>query len=259
MLLQIDWTTLLFQVVNFVALVVILYYLLFRPLRAKLGERSRIIAETLQRARDQEAEAARLKAEWESRMHEIEKQAEEIIHAAQLEAQQKSAELLEEVRVRLDHLTEDMRVTLRRQRDEIVAQHYDEILDTILALSGNVVQSVTTRRTHDDLVTNFCANIYQMPQEEVEQYRRAMADRVPIAFVTTPVPLTAEQAKTLTDTLSSLINRRVELQVTVDPSLIAGIQVRLADKLLDNSIRQQLNRIREQVYQDLVSRMGAES
>lgn len=256
-MLDLDWATLLFQIVNFLVLLAILNRFLFQPLRAKLDERGQAVAETLQRARDQEAEAARLRAEWEERLHAFEQQKEEMIHAAQLEAAQKGEEMLAEARERLERLTAEMRADLERQRNEIVVRNYDGILDTIISLAGNVVQSVTTRRTHDDLVTNFAASIYQMPQSDVQEYRRLMAGRVPAAFVTTPVPLTPEQTQTLADTLSSLIDRRVELQVSVDPALIAGIQVRLADKLIDNSVRQQLLRIRDRVRSDLASRLGA--
>jgi len=187
-MLDLDWATVAFQVINFVALVALLGFFLFRPLRAKLNERGRIVSETIQRARDQEAEAAQLRAQWQERMRTIEQQAEEIILAAQREAQVKSADLLHEARVRLDRLTEEMRADLERYRNEIIVLHYDEILDTVIALAGHVVQSVTTRRTHDDLVTNFCASIYQLPQADVEEYRQIMAGRVPTAFVTTPVP-----------------------------------------------------------------------
>lgn len=256
-MLDLDWATLLFQIANFLVLLAILNRFLFRPLRAKLNERGRIVAETLQRARDQEAEAAQLRAEWEERLRAFEQQKEEMIQAAQREAAQKGEELLAEARERLERLTAEMRADLERQRNEIVVHNYDGILDTIISLAGNVVQSVTTRRTHDDLVTNFAASIYQMPQTDVQEYRRLMTGRVPTAFVTTPVPLTPEQTQTLADTLSSLIDRRVELQVSVDPALIAGIQVRLADKLIDNSVRQQLLRIRDRVRSDLVSRLGA--
>jgi len=85
-----------------------------------------------------------------------------------------------------------------------------------------------------------------------------MAGRMPTAFVTTPVALTAEQTRNLTDTVSSLADRRVELQVSVDPSLIAGIQVRLGDRLLDNSTRNQLQRVRTRVSQELIERLGLE-
>jgi len=254
-MLDLDLATVAFQVINFLVLVALLGFFLFRPLRTKINERGRIVSETIQRARDQEAEAAQLRAQWQERMRTIEQQAEEIILAAQREAQAKSADLLREARVRLDRLTEEMRADLERYRNEVVVLHYDEILDTVMVLAGHVVQSVTTRRTHDDLVTNFCASIYQLPQTDVEEYRQIMAGRVPIAFVSTPVALSPEQIRTLEDTLSSLVDQRVALQMTTDPSLVAGIQVRLGDKLIENSIRQQLVRIRGRVQRDLVARI----
>ena len=257
-MLELDWATLLFQIINFIVLVVGLGYFLFRPLRRKMNERGQAIADTLQRARDQEAQAQQLREEWEERMRTVEQQAEEILHRAHRTASQRAAELLEQTRVRIDRLTDVMCADLYRHRDEVVAQHYDEILDAIIDVAGSAVRSVTTRRTHDDLVTNFCASIYQMPQEEVNEFRRVMADRVPHAFVATPVALTPTQTQTLVDTLSSLIDRQVELQVDIVPELVAGIQVRLADRLMDNSVRHHLNRIRDRVRQDLVMRLGAE-
>ena len=258
-MLELDWATILFQIVNFVVLLALLNRFLFKPLRAKLNERRGVIAGSLQNARDQEAEAARLRAEWEERMRMVEQQREETLHAAELEAAKRRADLLEEARARLDQLTEEMRTDLRRERNEIIVRQYDEVLDTIVALAANVVQSVTTRRTHDDLVTNFCASIYQLPQTDVQEYRRLLMGRVPTASVTTPVALTPEQVNTVTDTLSSLIDRRLELQTSVDPELIAGIQVRLADKLMDNTVRHRLDLTRERVRADLMGRMGASS
>lgn len=257
-MLRFDWATLGFQVINFLILLAALTYFLFRPLRAKLNERGRLLAEMHQRAREQEAEAARLRAEWEEQMRLARQRAQEIIEAAEQEASQQIAALMEEARLRFDRLSEQMRADLERQRDEIVAQHYEEILDTVITMAGHIVQSVTTRRTHDDLVINFCASIYQLPQAEVAEYRRMMADRTPVAFVKTPVPLTPEQNKTLSDTLSSLIDRHVTLQVGTDPSLVAGLQVRLGDRLIDNSIRQQLLRARERVHRALIAQIEDE-
>jgi F-type H+-transporting ATPase subunit b len=256
-MLEFDWPTLLFQILNFVALLLILNHLVFKPLRAKLTERGRTLSDTLQAAQDQEAEAARMRRDWEIRRNQAEREAEEIIHAAELEAERRAAHIIEEARIRLDHISEEMRDDLVRQRDEILARHYDEVLNTVMALAGNVVQAVTTRRAHDDLVTNFCASIFQIPQPEIEVYRHMMAGRMASARVETPVALSDEQAKTLTDTLSSLIDQRVELQVTINPALIAGISVRLADRLIDNSVRQQLLGIRERVRADLMQHAGA--
>ncbi len=253
-MLDLDWSTLLLQILNFVAILAILNVLMFKPLRIKLTERGRNLSETRQAAEDQEAEAARMRREWEIRRNNAEREAEEIIHAAEVEAEQRAAQIIADARERLDSITDDMRSDLLRQRDEVLARHYDDVLDTVLALSGNIVQAVTTRRTHDDLVTNFAASIFQIPQAEIQVYRQTMADRYPTAMVETPVELTEEQISTLTDTLSSLIDRRVELQITINPALIAGLSVRLAHRLIDNSIRQQLLQIRGRVHEELLTR-----
>ena len=178
-MLDIDWRTLLFQIINFVVLFLVLSRYLFKPLKAKLNERNRVVSETLQNARDRENEAALLRQQREEQLEAVRVQAEEIIQNAQAEATRRSEEMLGEARERMEAMTVQMREDMTRQRDELVAGHYDDILDAVIDLSGNVVQSVTTRRTHDDLVTNFLASIYQMPQDEVEEYRGSMAGRMP--------------------------------------------------------------------------------
>ena len=135
-MLELDAATLIFQIINFLVLLWALSKFLFKPLMGKIGARGQVISDTLQGARDQEAEAARLKAEWEEKLGLLDEQKEDILQAARQEASQRSAELLQEARLRLDRLTEEMRIDLDRQRYELVVRHYDEILDTILAISG---------------------------------------------------------------------------------------------------------------------------
>lgn len=255
-MLELDWRTLLFQILNFVVLVIILARLVFKPLKSKLAERRQTISDALQSAQDQEAEAARLRAHWEERHAQAEAQGEEIIRAAQETARERSAQILNETRQQLDRLTEEMRIDLDHERDELISLQFEDLLEGVVALAANVIRSVTTRPTHNDLVANFVASILRTPQEQVQEYRTAMTGRAPTAFVSTPVQLTADQSRTLADALSSLLDRRVEIQDTIDVNIIAGIQVRIADRLLENSIRQQLVQIRDAVRADFAGRQS---
>jgi F-type H+-transporting ATPase subunit b len=252
-MLDLDWRTLLLQILNFVALLVILTQLVFKPLRRKLAERGQTISDALQAAQDQEAEAARLRSYWEERRAQAEAHAQEIVHAAQQNAQVRAEQIISDARLELDRITAEMRVDLAHERDEIVSRQYEDILESIMILSGNVIRSVTTRRTHDDLVSNFIAGLLRTPPDQVQEYRAAMAGRVPAAFVTTPVPLTADQIKTIADAFSSVMDRRIEIRDSIDQALIAGIQVRIADRLMESSIRQQLVNIRDSVRAEFVA------
>ena len=55
----------------------------------------------------------------------------------------------------------------------------------------------------------------------------------------------AEYAKTLTQSLSDKLKRKVELHTTVDPTLIGGALIRAGDTVIDGSIRGRLAKLGE--------------
>jgi len=71
---------------------------------------------------------------------------------------------------------------------------------------------------------------------EVASRRRGQT----IAWVTSAVALTAPQEQQLTDVLSRLYGRTVGLQVTVDPSVLGGLVVRVGDEVINGSIAHRL-------------------
>jgi F-type H+-transporting ATPase subunit delta len=71
--------------------------------------------------------------------------------------------------------------------------------------------------------------------------------------VRSAVPLTPEQAQRLTERLTQLSGaRQVELEMTVDPSLLGGFTVQLGSQFLDTSLRSQLQRLALRLSQSVV-------
>jgi F-type H+-transporting ATPase subunit delta len=61
-----------------------------------------------------------------------------------------------------------------------------------------------------------------------------------VARVTTAVELTEVQERRLADLLSRLYHRPIGLQVTVDPSVLGGLVIRVGDEVIDGSIAHRL-------------------
>ena len=61
-----------------------------------------------------------------------------------------------------------------------------------------------------------------------------------VARVTTAVALTPAQEQRLTEVLGRLYGRPIGLQVTVDPSVLGGLVVRVGDEVIDGSIAHRL-------------------
>ena len=87
--------------------------------------------------------------------------------------------------------------------------------------------------------------IQELPRLAAE-FRRLDDERQGIAraTVTSTLPLEPDEVSALQERLASSTDRRVELDLKVDPSLLGGLVVRLGDRLVDGSVRSRLERLR---------------
>lgn len=66
-----------------------------------------------------------------------------------------------------------------------------------------------------------------------------------VAEVRSAVPLTDDQRKRLAAALKQSTGKDVEIKVVIDPSVLGGIVTQIGDTVIDGSIRNRLNRVRE--------------
>lgn len=66
-------------------------------------------------------------------------------------------------------------------------------------------------------------------------------------LVTSAVRLEDDEEARLVAKLNAITGKSVHLEKHVDPSIIGGVVIRIGDKLIDGSIRGQLDRLREQL------------
>ncbi len=74
------------------------------------------------------------------------------------------------------------------------------------------------------------------------------ADKISVAQVTSAVKLSENQKAALTGKLRKLCGNRVVLDCRTDKSLMGGMVVSIDGKVIDGSIKHQLNRLKEVMY-----------
>ncbi len=260
-MLNLDWATVIFQIINFLVLVVLLNHFLFQPVMRNAAQR-RAEKERLLRELEQERqEAARLRAELADRLAQAEQEAAAIISKAREQAEADRAALLEEAQGEVERIIAEAHTEAYRRRLAAVNAFHEELLDTILEISGQVIARTAPPEMHDALVKQLSDRIWELGRSEmqrVEAFRRSLGNREPTAYVTSARPLTPENQGLLVRTLTALADRHVNLEWKTDPALIAGLQVRLGDTIVDNSIAGQLDELRESVSSALKERLGHE-
>ncbi len=67
------------------------------------------------------------------------------------------------------------------------------------------------------------------------------------AYVTSAYPLTQVQEQLIEHRLATSLGAKVVLHVSVDPALIAGVTIKVGDKVIDDSVRGKLKQLKTQL------------
>jgi len=236
-----DLATFVFQAVNFLVLVAVLWRLLWRPLRRHMAGRAQRIDEGLTSVEEGQREVDAMREETQKALRAAEKKENEALRAAEREGEARRNELLEAARAdaageRDRLLSQVEREQERREREFLRAlmPGIERILDRLLRDLGDAA------RLHDVTCERFARELRTIPAEErtrlVELAERGAAEMVS-ATGDVPPALSAAIAELLP---SVSFSRRT------DPALVGGALLRVGEVVLDGSVSAQVRRVVEQ-------------
>jgi F-type H+-transporting ATPase subunit delta len=113
------------------------------------------------------------------------------------------------------------------------------------------MQAVLEAAKTSDLVRRFVGvvgghrRLFALPGM-IDAFLRQLAKRrgEVTVHVSSARPLSAEQSAQLTDALKKAVGQKINIESKVEPELIGGLVVRVGSRMVDTSIRTQLQRLR---------------
>jgi F-type H+-transporting ATPase subunit b len=256
-MLSLDLATVLFQVVNFLILAFVLNRLLFQPVLRRAAQRKADQERMMRELAEEKQKAEALQAEYERWKAQVEDEVQQAAKEARARADQEIQDLMAEAEQEAAKIMVEAEADARRMTEQALDEFHDEMVDTVLAVSGILISRAAPTQMHDALVSGLAERVRDMGRAEmrrVEAIRRSLSEREPVAFITSAKDLTVEQQGQLAQILTSLADRRVSFELTTDPALIAGVRVRLGDTMIDNSIQGRMKDLKDQVLAHLKER-----
>jgi F-type H+-transporting ATPase subunit delta len=134
--------------------------------------------------------------------------------------------------------------------DDVEAQQFFLNPETTAALQIELLDSViqkTLPKSMLELGANFVrmlienSRVLLLPEISLEFERlRADYEKTLVVDVKTFSPLTSEQHTQLVERLSNRLQRKVTLDINLDPSLLGGVVISAGDLVIDDSVRSKL-------------------
>ena len=261
-MLELDLATIIFEILNFLVLTLLLYHFLFRrvmrSVKARAAEKERLLRE----AEQDRQEAAKTRTELKAHLARADEEAATIVSKAQAQVESERSALIQHTQTEVERILAEAHVDAYRIRQQAVDDFHDDMVNTILDISGWVIGQTAPQELHNILVQQLNNQVWDFGRngiEQVEMIRRSFRDRSPTVYITSAQPLTAEQRNQLVDTFSALADQNVKLEVQTDSALAVGMRVRVGDTVMDNSIKGQLAALREDIRQTLRHRILQEA
>lgn len=253
-MLDIDLVTILAEIINFLVIAVVLYFLLFKPTVKRIEQRTQQKEALLAEARENQRKAEEKLAEIEERLSNIDSEIDSRLQEAYQQAQIESESLLEATHKEAEKiLNEAENEAENRQRQEMV-ELQTELVDTILDISAQVLSKTVPDEMHGKLIEELTTEIWDLGKRDMRQVRtirESLAERTPTVFIFTAKELSPEHQRSLMRTFSALADNNVNMEIDIEPKLISGLRVRMGDLVVENTLAMELNELKSDIIESL--------
>lgn len=157
--ISIDLSTLVLQAINVLVILLILYFLLFKPLHELMENRTRFVEGSLSDAKKQREEAAQLLAQYEEQLRNAQVEAREIVTAASREAEELARRRRQEAEAETQALVERAKAEIENERQRALASIRDEVTTLTLMVAERVIGRELNQDDHRRLIQDMLTDV----------------------------------------------------------------------------------------------------
>ena len=156
---DINLVGLVFQVINFLLLLYLLNRFLFKPLLARMDERTAKIEKGLEDAETAARDRELARAEREAAVTEARKEAAEMLARSNKIAEDTRNEILTEARSEAEKVTQRAREEINAEKEKAMSELRAQVADLALEAAAKLVRSDMNATTQRRLVEEFLAEV----------------------------------------------------------------------------------------------------
>lgn len=225
--LGINMGLMLSQIVNFLFVAVLLYFLLIGPMGKMLDERSNKIKKGLEDAAEAANARRNAEAEAEKVLAEARAQAQKVVEEGRQRGEELAENIRQEAQAAAEKTRADAQVAAEQARDAELSGLRTQVANISVALANRLIRENMTADKQKTLISDFFAG-------------------VPEGATNLSGEVTVISAMPLEDAEKATIEKNIKadsISYTVDPAILGGLVVRGGDNVIDGSVRSDLSNV----------------
>lgn len=238
--MELNWTTFLLEIINFLVLVWILKHFLYRPVLGAIERRRAGIEQQASAASEQREQAESMRTEYEGRLAELDRERERARAELDRELEQLRSDRIKALDEELEQRRE---AALNRDRRALEEQARAVERQAMLQAGGFASRLVSLSAGPDlesRLVAAAAEGLRGLTGEQREAIRSQCAGSAGAIEVVTAFPLPDQGRDSLERALAEVVGREPRVSYRQEPGLLAGAQISVGAWELQANLRQEL-------------------
>jgi F-type H+-transporting ATPase subunit b len=238
---ELNWTTFILELINFVVLIWILNRFLYRPVMNVIAQRKAAIQKTLSEAETMRSDAQALQIQYENRVTEWEQ-----------EREKARAQLRDEISTERNRLLDNLRAELDQEREKAAAVEQRRLKDfaqqaeaTAIAQGGAFASRLLSRLGGPELERKIIDMVREdlpnLPHDQMQAIRAASATIGLPMKIASAYPLDTAQRELLCHACRTLAGREVVCEFLEDKNLIAGLRISFGSWVLRANLQDEMS------------------
>lgn len=247
--MELNWSTFLLEIINFLILVWILKRFFYKPVLNVIARRRRSIEKSLNDANTLHEDAEALRAQYENRLAEWEKERQAAHTSLDKEIETERTRRMEALQTTLGEEREKARVIEQRALEASRLRAEETALAQGAQFSTRLLSVAAGPELEQRLLDLLLKELTSLAPERLSTLRAAAGKTADRILVTSAYPLNDATRLSLESTLASVLTVTMPFHYEQDKDLLAGLRVTMGSWVLRANLQDELKSFSELAHE----------
>lgn len=221
----IDWFTVIAQIINFVILIWLMKKFLYQPILHAIDEREKRVADALADADAKDKQAEELRITFQQKNAELAEHSAEMLKKADDETALARQKMLVAAQAEAAELRKAQLLTLQKESERQHQAIKEQIQQEVLAIARQALQDMAEVSLDEQILRLFLQRLRSMDEKEKGDWRSRIQQGVPAVQFHSSWELSPQQKQQLHDALKDEFAVDIEINYTLAPKLVSGVEL----------------------------------
>lgn len=243
--MELDWTTFILEILNFLVLVWLLKRFLYKPVLNALAQRKADIEKGVTESQTLRKEAEAFRERYERRLVDWEQEQAAARSRLGEEIGTERARLMAGLRTELEKERDKAHALEERRLSELSRRIEETALSQGSQFAARLLSRLASVELESQLLHVVLEDLRKLPEERRKVIRAGMSQAEVSGTVASAYALPSEERQALSEALGQLVGRPISITWREDPELKAGVHLAVGAWILSANLRDELTFFQE--------------